>query len=62
MKAKNEDKLEAMRKSHQEFMKMAKEKGYDIEKLPPLSEQERDELDTAIHNMNRTKKWQIGSK
>ena len=49
--------IEELRKRHEEFLAMVKARGYDIDKLAPLTEQERDELDTAIHNANRTGKF-----
>ena len=49
--------LEELRNQHQELLEDAKRRGYDIDKLPPLSEQDRDELETAIHNASRTGKF-----
>ena len=51
--------LEELRRQHQELLEDAKKRGYDIDKLPPLSDQDRDELETAIHNASRTGKFVI---
>ncbi len=49
--------LEELRRNHEEFLEKMRQRGYDIEKLPPLSEQDRDELETAVHNASRTGKF-----
>ena len=49
--------IDESRKRHEEFLAKAKAQGYDIDKLAPLTEQERDELETVIHNANRTGKF-----
>jgi hypothetical protein len=57
-----EEKLKRLRLEHEAFLKKMKNRGYDIEKLPPLTEQERDEFETVIHNANRTGKFDWDSK
>lgn len=52
-----EDKLTRLRREHEEFLKKIKERGYDIDNLPELTEQERDEFETVIHNAQRLKKF-----
>jgi hypothetical protein len=49
--------IDELRKRHEEFLAEMKARGYDIDKLPPLTEQERDEFETVIHNANRTGKF-----
>lgn len=57
-----EDKLTRLRREHEEFLKKMIERGYDIDNLPELTEQERDEFETVIHNAQRTKKFDWGDK
>jgi hypothetical protein len=44
-------------RKYEEFLAKMKERGYDVDNLPPLTEQQRDELDMAIHNAKRSGKF-----
>jgi hypothetical protein len=49
--------IDELRKRHQELLAKLKAQGYDLDKLAPLTEQERDELETISHNAHRTGKF-----
>jgi len=55
------EKIKELQRKHEEFLTKMKERGYDVNNLPSLSEQERDEFDMVIHNAKRTGKfdWSI---
>ena len=41
------------------LMELAKANGINLDELPPLSDEDRDVLDTALHNARRTRKFSI---
>jgi len=51
------EKVKEIRRKHEEFLEKMKQRGYDVDNLPPLTEQQRDELDMAIHNAKRSGKF-----
>jgi hypothetical protein len=55
------EKIKELQRKHEEFLTKMKERGYDVNNLPSLSEQERDEFDMVIRNAKRTGKfdWSI---
>jgi hypothetical protein len=53
----NDTRLADLRKKHEEFLAEMKRRGYDIDKLPPLTADEQDQLDTVIHNANRSRQF-----
>ncbi len=51
------DKVDKLRRKHGELFTKLEDRGYDIDNLPQVTEQERDEFETVIHNANRTGKF-----
>ena len=51
------ERLKQIQRKHEEFLAKMKDRGYDVNNLPPLTEQERDEFDMAIHNAKRSGKF-----
>ncbi len=48
------DKVDKSRRKHEQLFKKLEERGYDVDNMPPLTEQQRDEFETVIHNAHRT--------
>ena len=55
------EKIKELQRKHEEFLTKMKERGYDIDNLQPLTEQQKDEFDMVIHNAKHTGKfdWSI---
>ncbi len=54
------ERLKEIQRKHEEFLTKMNGRGYDVNNLPPLTEQERDEFDMVIHNAKRTRKFDWG--
>ncbi len=51
------ERLKQIQRKHEEFLEKLKERGYAVDNIPPLTDQERDEFDMVIHNAQRTGKF-----
>jgi len=54
------ERLNQIQRKHEDFLAKMKERGYDVDNLTPLTEQQRDELDMAICNAKRSEKFDWG--
>ncbi len=54
------EKIKELQRKHEELLKKIRERGYDVDNLPSLTEQERDEFDMVRHNANRSGKFDWG--
>ncbi len=55
------EKINEVRVKHEKLLEKIKQRGYDIDNLPALTEQQRDEFETVIHNANRVRKFDWGT-